>query len=141
MTKTPFLASFSKAVQRLELIHMDLCGPIPPPSNSGSKYILMIIDGFPTSCRYSFFLLNPKTKEILKKYMLKIESQSNYKVANLISEKSTEFVNSELKTFFKEQYISNCTVETYTPENNPFSMWGNWTIITKAWCLLEDSGL
>ncbi|MBW0578505.1 hypothetical protein O181_118220 [Austropuccinia psidii MF-1] len=37
MTKTPFLGNFPKATRRLEFLHMDLCGPISPPSASGAR--------------------------------------------------------------------------------------------------------
>ncbi|MBW0547420.1 hypothetical protein O181_087135 [Austropuccinia psidii MF-1] len=35
-TKSPFSRSFPQATRKLEFLHMDLCGPISPPSVSGA---------------------------------------------------------------------------------------------------------
>lgn len=45
-----------RAKQRLELIHIDLCGPIKPVSNGGKRYILNLIDDF-TRKTWIYFLV------------------------------------------------------------------------------------
>lgn len=35
-----------RATEKLELIHVDLCGPITPISNSGKCYLLVLVDDF-----------------------------------------------------------------------------------------------
>ncbi|MBW0467485.1 hypothetical protein O181_007200 [Austropuccinia psidii MF-1] len=96
---------------------MDLCGPISPPSASA------------------------ETKEVLKKYIIKIKCQTALQVANIISDNGKEFVNTELQDFFEKKGISHLTTSPYTPEQNPFAKRGNRTTITKTRCLLKDSGL
>ncbi|KAL7591015.1 hypothetical protein Lser_V15G34603 [Lactuca serriola] len=44
----------TKVIEPLELLHIDLCGPSAIKSVCGSKYILVIVDDFPISLRYSF---------------------------------------------------------------------------------------
>jgi hypothetical protein len=46
----------------LELLHMDLFGPIAYLSIGGSKYGLVIVDDFPASLGFSFCRTNPKPK-------------------------------------------------------------------------------
>ncbi|MBW0557580.1 hypothetical protein O181_097295 [Austropuccinia psidii MF-1] len=46
MTKIPFQGTFPTCHQKLEFLHLDLCGPISPASVSGSKYFLRIMDGY-----------------------------------------------------------------------------------------------
>ena len=45
--RTPFpkLSTF-RATEPLELIHVDICGPITPPTLGGSRYFLLIIDDY-----------------------------------------------------------------------------------------------
>ena len=38
--------SISRASEPLELIHLDLCGPFPIPSLSGSEYFMVIVDDY-----------------------------------------------------------------------------------------------
>jgi hypothetical protein len=46
----------------LELLHMDLFGPVAYLSIGGSKYGLVIVDDFPASLGYSFCRTNQKPK-------------------------------------------------------------------------------
>ncbi|MBW0473196.1 hypothetical protein O181_012911 [Austropuccinia psidii MF-1] len=55
MTKVPFSGNFPQANQKLEFLHIDLCGPISPPSVSGTGYIFKILDGF-SHFTWIFFL-------------------------------------------------------------------------------------
>jgi hypothetical protein len=48
----------------LELLHMDLFGPIAYISIGGSKYSLVIVDDFPASLGCSFCRINLKPKEV-----------------------------------------------------------------------------
>jgi hypothetical protein len=51
----------------LELLHMDLFGPVAYLSIGGSKYGLVIVDDFPTSRGYSFYRIsqNPRDSKVL----------------------------------------------------------------------------
>jgi hypothetical protein len=46
----------------LELLHMDLFGPVAYLSIEGSKYGLVIVDDFPASLGYSFCRIKQKPK-------------------------------------------------------------------------------
>jgi hypothetical protein len=46
----------------LELLHMDLFGPIAYLIIGGSKYGLVVVDDFPASLGYSFCRINQKSK-------------------------------------------------------------------------------
>ena len=45
-SKQPFHDSHSKAHRKLELIHSDLCGPMPIASANGKKYMMTFIDDY-----------------------------------------------------------------------------------------------
>ncbi|MBW0483506.1 hypothetical protein O181_023221 [Austropuccinia psidii MF-1] len=140
MTKTPFSQNFPKATRRLEFLHMDLCGPISPPSASGACYIFRILVGFSHFSWIFFLTSKAKTKEIFKKYIVKIKRQTTLQVANIISHNGKELFNTELQDFFDKRGISHLTTAPYTPEPNPFSKRGNQTTITKTRCLLKSLG-
>ncbi|MBW0514284.1 hypothetical protein O181_053999 [Austropuccinia psidii MF-1] len=141
MTRVPLSGSFPQANRKLEFLHMDLCGPISPPSVSGACYIFKILDGFSHFAWIFFLNSKAETKEILKQHLLKIEQQSNLKLANIVSDNVTEFVNTKLREFFEENRISHLTTAPNTPEKNPFTKRGNQITINKTRCLLKDSGL
>lgn len=55
-TRTPFPSQSSYASSKgLELVHGDLCGPISPPTPSGKRYFLLLVDDF-SRMMWVFFL-------------------------------------------------------------------------------------
>jgi hypothetical protein len=46
----------------LELLHMDLFGPVAYLGIGGSKYGLVIVDDFPALLGYSFYRISQKPK-------------------------------------------------------------------------------
>nr|GEV32207.1 hypothetical protein [Tanacetum cinerariifolium] len=98
LTKAKRSSFKSKAVSsskgRLNLLHMDLCGPMRVASINGKKYILVIVDDY---SRYTWTLF----------LHLKDECQ-----------KGTKFLNNTLNAFFKEEGIEPQTSTARTPEQN-----------------------
>jgi hypothetical protein len=58
--KNPFRKSDSKAERILELIHSDVCGPMPSTSLSGYEYYVSFIDDY--SHKTQVYFLNSKDK-------------------------------------------------------------------------------
>ncbi|GJR26533.1 integrase, catalytic region, zinc finger, CCHC-type containing protein [Tanacetum coccineum] len=62
---------------KLELLHMDLCGPMRTASINGKKYILVIVDDFSRYTWVYFLRSKDETPEIIKKFIA--QDQLNYK--------------------------------------------------------------
>ncbi|GJS73275.1 integrase, catalytic region, zinc finger, CCHC-type containing protein [Tanacetum coccineum] len=62
---------------KLELLHMDLCGPMRVASINGKKYILVIVDDFSRYTWVYFLRSKDETPEIIKKFIA--QAQLNYK--------------------------------------------------------------
>ncbi|KAK2578778.1 hypothetical protein KPH14_008882 [Odynerus spinipes] len=78
----------------LELIHMDLCGPIPVTTLSGNKYAYVLINNY--SNRYtSTYLIKTKDEayEYFVDYMNKWENQLGKRIKSVRSDNGKEFVN------------------------------------------------
>ncbi|GJW72427.1 retrovirus-related pol polyprotein from transposon TNT 1-94 [Tanacetum coccineum] len=77
---------------KLELIHMDLCGPMRVASINGKKYILVIVDD------YSWYTW----AQILK----------------IKTDNGTEFKNKKLRSFYAKLGINHNTLIARTPQQN-----------------------
>ncbi|GJW74934.1 retrovirus-related pol polyprotein from transposon TNT 1-94, partial [Tanacetum coccineum] len=62
---------------KLELLHMDLCGPMRVASINGKKYILVIVDDYSRYTWVYFLHSKDETPEIIKKFIA--QAQLNYK--------------------------------------------------------------
>ncbi|GKD88546.1 integrase, catalytic region, zinc finger, CCHC-type containing protein [Tanacetum coccineum] len=54
---------------KLELLHMDLCGPMRVASINGKKYILVIVDDYSRYTCVYFLHSKDETPEIIKKFI------------------------------------------------------------------------
>lgn len=54
---------FSRATEKLGLIHSDLCGPMSVSSFSGAKYLLTFIDDY-TRMTFCYFLKNKDEDDV-----------------------------------------------------------------------------
>ncbi|GJU69341.1 retrovirus-related pol polyprotein from transposon TNT 1-94 [Tanacetum coccineum] len=91
---------------RLNLLHMDLCGPMRVASINGKKYILVIVD----DCfRYTWTLFlrsKEETLEVLKDFLTMIQQNLQALVNSVRTDRGTEFLSKTLNEFFKEERMS-----------------------------------
>jgi hypothetical protein len=72
--KEPFLGSFPSASRKLDYLHIDLCGPISPPSESGYKYFLRAVDGFSHYVWVRFLTFKSEVNQIMRDLFSFIEN-------------------------------------------------------------------
>ncbi|MBW0489426.1 hypothetical protein O181_029141 [Austropuccinia psidii MF-1] len=121
----PFTGTFPIPTQTLEVIHMDLCGPITPISCGGNKYIFQLIDGF-SHMRF-VYLLKEKADSyhsFLKLQSL-VENQTSNTIKIVVSDNGGEFFNHKFSALFLSKGIKHLTTAPYTPQQNPVSEQGN----------------
>nr|GFA27773.1 integrase, catalytic region, zinc finger, CCHC-type, peptidase aspartic, catalytic [Tanacetum cinerariifolium] len=58
---------------RLNLLHLDLCGPMRVASINGKKYILVIVDDYSRYTRTLFLRSKDETPEMLKEFLMMIQ--------------------------------------------------------------------
>ncbi|GJY32742.1 integrase, catalytic region, zinc finger, CCHC-type containing protein [Tanacetum coccineum] len=82
---------------KLELLHMDLCGPMRVATINGKKYILVIIDDYSQLTWVYFLHTKDGTPEIIKKFIAQVQLNYNAKVYKIRTDNGTEFKNATLK--------------------------------------------
>ncbi|GKB34244.1 retrovirus-related pol polyprotein from transposon TNT 1-94 [Tanacetum coccineum] len=112
----------TKAVQsskgRLNLLHMNLCGPMRVSSINDRKYILVIVDDYSRYTWTLFLRSNDETPEVLKDFLTMIQRNLQALVIYVRTERGTEFLNKTLHAFFKEEGIEHQTSTPRTPKQN-----------------------
>ena len=95
--KNPFLKSETKSKGMLELIHSDVCGPIPSISLSGYEYYVTFIVDYSKNT-WIFFLKNKS--EVFwkfKEFKALIENHSERRIKTLRSDNGGEYTSKEFK--------------------------------------------
>ena len=81
--KNPFLKSETKTKGTLELIHYDVCGPIPSISLSGYEYYVTFIDDYSRNTWIHFLKNKSEVFGKFKEFKSLIESHSEKRIKTL----------------------------------------------------------
>jgi transposase InsO family protein len=122
----------------LELLHMDLFGPVAYLSIGGSKYGLVIVDDF---SRYTWvFFLQDKseTQGTLKRFLRRAQNEFELKVKKIRSNNGSEFKNLQVEEFLEEEGIKHEFSTPYTPQQNSVVERKNRTLIDMARMMLGE---
>nr|GFC25653.1 hypothetical protein [Tanacetum cinerariifolium] len=126
---------------KLELLHMDLCGPMRVASINGKKYILVIVDDYSRYTWVYFLHSKDETPEIIKKLIA--QAQFNYKanVCKIRTDNGTEFKNATLKDHYEKFGIMQQFSTARTPQQNGVVERRNRTLVVVARTMLIFSRL
>ena len=89
----------------LDLIHMDICGPMRTSSHSRKKYFITFIDDY--TCKTHIYFLSAKSEafEKFKEFKASMENNTKRRIRILHSDNRTEYINKSFKQFLKEHGI------------------------------------
>ncbi|GAQ92728.1 putative retrotransposon protein with Ribonuclease H-like superfamily and integrase domain [Klebsormidium nitens] len=125
----------------LELVHTDVCGPMPVASKGGARFFFTVLDD---ASKLSVVVPVKAKDQIageLGAVLNRLETQTGRKVKSVRSDRGTEYVNSEFTGILKEKGIVHDTTARYTPEQNGSAERLNRELEERTRAMLEDSGL
>ncbi|KAJ9542267.1 hypothetical protein OSB04_028773 [Centaurea solstitialis] len=112
--------------QPLQLLHVDLCGPIAVQSLNGKKYILVLVEFVRKKSQVPMLFIN-----LLKRLQVKV----------IRSDNGTEFKNSTIEEYLNSVGITHNFLAPRTPQQNGVLERKNRTIVEAARTMLNASGL
>ncbi|CAM6116227.1 unnamed protein product [Calypogeia fissa] len=121
-------ASF-RSSQPLELIHSDLCGPLPVPSLHGSRYIMTITDDFSRFTWVYFLKKKGEVFETFKHFKLHVEVKFPFKISSLRSDRGGEYTSERFNRFCHSQGIHRQLTVARTPHQNGVAERKNRTLL------------
>ncbi|KAI3786627.1 hypothetical protein L1987_40450 [Smallanthus sonchifolius] len=125
----------------LELLHMDLFGPINRKSIAGDLYCLVVTDEYSRYSWVMFLKEKSETFEYVEILITKLESLYKLKVRRIRSDNGTEFKNHLMETFCQKLGIHHEFSAPYVPQMNGVAERKNRTLIEAARTMLADSNL
>jgi transposase InsO family protein len=122
----------------LELLHMDLFGPIAYISISGSKYYLVIVDDYSRFTWIFFLQEKSQTQETLKGFLRRAQNEFELRIKKIRSDNGTEFKNSQIEGFLEDEGINHEFSSPYTPQQNGVVERKNRTLLDMARTMLDE---
>lgn len=125
----------------LELVHSDLCGPMPVKSLGGSRYIMTLIDDY--SRRTTVYFLKNKNEVVhyVKSFINKVERDKNLKIKRFRTDNGLEYCNKELQDFFDKLGIKHERSCVETPQMNGIAERINRTLMDLVRSMLTSAKL
>ncbi|GJV46182.1 retrovirus-related pol polyprotein from transposon TNT 1-94 [Tanacetum coccineum] len=122
----------SSSKQRLQLLHMDLYGPMQVERINGKKYVLVIVDDYSRYTWTHFLRSKDKTPAVLIDFLTLVQRGVHAKVRTVQTDKDTEFLNKTLHAYFVKEGIRHETSTARTPEKNGIVERRNRTLVEAA---------
>ncbi|KNZ50634.1 hypothetical protein VP01_431g8 [Puccinia sorghi] len=141
VTRASFKSEHARASKPFEELHLDLIGPIWPPSVAGHRYILTLVDSCTRFCAAIPLKAKSDVAESLP-FLIDVEAKRfGHHPTILHSDRGSEFINSALKEYCENHLIKQRTSDAYTPQQNGLAERFNRTILESMRTILEDSGV
>jgi transposase InsO family protein len=122
----------------LELLHMDLFGPIAYISIDRSMYCLVVVDDYSQFTLVFFLQEKSQTQETLKRFLRWAQNEFGLRIKKIRSDKGTEFKNSQIEGFLEEEGIKHEFSYPYTPQQNGVVERKNRTLLDMARTMLDE---
>nr|GEX55943.1 hypothetical protein [Tanacetum cinerariifolium] len=108
----------SSSKRRLQLLHMDLCGPMWVASFNGKRYVLVIVDDYSRYTWTHFLRSKDETPKVLIDFLRLVQRGLHAQVRIVRTDKGMEFLNTTLHAYFAAEGILYQTSVVRTPEQN-----------------------
>ncbi|CAI7730881.1 unnamed protein product [Closterium sp. NIES-54] len=142
LPRTSFPTSTTRASAPLELVQMDVCGPMQTPNREkDSKYFITFLDDY--SCLSWVTLVKTKDEvaKVFKRWIHYVEREAEAKMKILRSDRGGEYMGKDLETFLEDKGITHQLSVAYMPQQNGAAEWLNRTLIDLARAMLAHAQL
>lgn len=116
--RLPFKHEGTRATELLELVHTDICGPMPVESIGKKKYFISFIDDY--SRKTVVYVIRNKNEafEKFKEYKSMAENQTSKTIKKLRSDGSGEYCSNEFELFLRTCGIVHKKSAPHTGQQN-----------------------
>ncbi|CAI7913760.1 unnamed protein product, partial [Closterium sp. NIES-54] len=141
-TRFPFHSVTGRSKRHLELVHMDLVGPLPVQRHKGERYFLTIVDDWSRLMwAYALKQKDHAASTIKEDWLPFVEKQAECVVKRIKTDRGGEFLGAETTAWLKKQGIQRELTTAYSPQSNGVAERANRTILETARALLIESGV
>ena len=141
LAQTPFPGLSRRRDAALDLLHVDLMGPLGP-SLWRSEYALVVVDDHSRYTWVRCLRTKDEAEEALMHVLIpEMERQFRRRVAGIRSDNGGEFLSGRFTAWLEGQGIIHELTVPYTPQQNGLAEVTNRTLAQTTRCMLDESGL
>ncbi|KAK1619716.1 hypothetical protein QYE76_025233 [Lolium multiflorum] len=122
----------------LELLHVDLFGPVTHASLGAKKHCLVIVDDYSRYTWVYFLKTKDETQQIFIDFATEVQRQHNLLIMAIRSDNGSEFKNYTLNDFLSDEGIRHQYSAAYTPQQNGVAERKNQTLMDMARSMMAE---
>ena len=107
-----------RSKRKLQLVHSDVCGPMPKDSLGGNKYFVIFIDNFTRCCAVYFLKSKSEVPNKFKEYEARVATDCGQGIGTLRSDSGGEYLSKEFRSHLKSKGIHHELTVPHSPEQN-----------------------
>jgi transposase InsO family protein len=139
-TKFPKVAT-THATRILDLVHSDLCGPLPVHSIGGSEYFITFTDDFSRKTWIYFMASKDQTLAKFRIFKSMIETLTGVKIKTLRTDGGGEYTSGAFVAYCEQHGIRKEKTAAYSPHQNGLAERRNRSILEKTRSMLLGAGV
>lgn len=136
-TRAPFPTSRTVVSAPLELVHTDVCGPMPVRSLGNSRYFVTVVDDATGYKEAIPIASKAQAGAAVRNTIARWELQTGHKLKRWRSDRGGEYLNKAMSEWTKERGAVHETTAPYTPEQNGKAERANRTIMEKVNAIMK----
>ncbi|XP_066323768.1 uncharacterized protein [Miscanthus floridulus] len=127
-----------RADEPLELLHIDLCGPITPETAGGNKYFMLIVDDCTSWMTVSVLKTKDQASDAFAKFKAEAKNSLGHKVKCVRSDRGGEFLVAVFKDICEQAGIMRQLIAPYSPQQHGVVERRNRTVMEMARSLMKS---
>jgi transposase InsO family protein len=140
-TRNPFPVSTNNTSRPLELLHIDIAGPVQTKSAGGASFFITVLDDFTKFKAVKPIAKRSEATEFVKEVIQNWEAYTQLQTVALRHDRAKEFMAQDVQGWYKRRGIELQPTSTYSPQENGAAERLNRTLWETTLTLLADCGL
>ena len=141
MSRKPFKpVGGIKSTRKLQLVHSDVCGPMPE-SIGGRKYFVIFVDDYSHCTAVYFLKQKSEVMQKFKEFEAAATNECGQRIGTLRTDNGGEYLSHEFESYLKSKGIKHETTVAHSPQQNGVAERMNRTLLESARAMVYHAGL
>ena len=130
-----------RSTRKLQLVHINVCGPMQTRSIGGQNYFATFSDNYSQCCAVYFLKQKSEVLDKFKEFEAIVTHECGHSVGTLRTDNGGAYLSREFEAYLRSKGIRHKLTIAHTPEQNGVAERMNRTLLESARAMITHAGL